>query len=123
MFGLPALAPAGAPGSAASVRREARPPPVFTSRQEYAMTACTVSPSGEDLLALAALTWLAEDATPRHLRPLTQTHGAAKALGIITAGQFPGGLSPQARTALERARRHLRAVPGRDELAAIFQSG
>lgn len=77
----------------------------------------------EEHLALAALTWLAEDAGPRHLRPLTQTHGAAKALGIITAGQFPSGLPPHARTALERARRHLREVPGRDELAAIFRSG
>jgi DNA processing protein len=74
-------------------------------------------------LALAALTWLAEDATPQHLRLLTQAHGAAKALGMITAGQFPSGLPTPTRTALERARRHLREVPGRDELAAIFRSG
>jgi DNA processing protein len=66
---------------------------------------------------------LAETAGPRHLNPLTRLHGPAKALGMITAGQFPSGLSPQARAALERARRRLQEVPGPGELAAIFRSG
>jgi DNA processing protein len=74
-------------------------------------------------LALAALTWLAEGAEPRHLRPLTQAYGAAKTLAMITAGQFPDEVTPQARAALGRSRRHLHDVPGRDELAAIFRSG
>jgi DNA processing protein len=86
------------------------------------MTASAPLP-GEERLALAALTWLAETAEPRHLNPLTRIHGSAKALGMIAAGQFPSGLPPQARTALERARRRLQEVPGRDELAAIFRSG
>jgi DNA processing protein len=77
----------------------------------------------EEHLALASLTWLAEYAEPRHLRPLTHAHGAAKTLSMITAGQFPGELSPQARAALEGARRRVREVPGHDELAAIFRSG
>jgi hypothetical protein len=77
----------------------------------------------EEHRALAALTWLAEYAEPRHLRPITHGHGAAKALSMITAGQFPGDLSPQGRAALERARRRVREVPGRDELAAIFRLG
>jgi len=74
-------------------------------------------------LALATLTWLVEAAEPRHLRPLIQAHGSAKTMAMITAGQFPGGLAPEARGALERAQRRLREVPERDELAAIFKSG
>jgi DNA processing protein len=77
----------------------------------------------EERLALAALTWLAEDAEPRHLRPLTHAHGAAKILSMITAGQFPSDLPPHPRAALKLARRRLREVPGRNELAAIFRSG
>ena len=74
-------------------------------------------------LALAALTWLAEAADPRHLRTLIQARGPAETLAMITAGQLPADLPPHARAALERSRRHLRDVPGHDELAAIFQSG
>jgi len=77
----------------------------------------------EEHRALAALTWLAEYSELRHLRPLTHGHGAAKTLSMITAGQFPSDLPPQARAALERARRRIREVPGHDELAAIFRSG
>jgi len=73
--------------------------------------------------ALAALTWLAEAAEPRHLRLLTEAHGPVKALTMISAGQFPGDLPPHARAALERSRRHLREVPDRNQLAAIFRSG
>lgn len=77
----------------------------------------------EEHRAIAALTWLAELPEVRHLRPLTQEHGAAKTLSMITAGQLPGDLPPQARAALERARRRVREVPGRDELATILRSG
>jgi DNA processing protein len=83
----------------------------------------SASPFDEEHLALAALTWLTEDAEPRYLRPLAHAHGPAKTLSMITAGQSPGDLPPQARAALELARRRVRQVPGRDELAAIFQSG
>ena len=77
----------------------------------------------EEHRALATLTWLAEYSEPRHLRPLTHGHGAAKTLSMITAGQLPSDLSPQARAALERARRHVREVPAHDQLAAIFRLG
>jgi len=80
-------------------------------------------PLDDNRLALATLTWLAEAAEPRHLRPLIQAHGAAKTLAMITAGQYPGDLTQPTRARLERPRRHLRDVPGRDELAAIFRSG
>jgi len=73
--------------------------------------------------ALAALTWLAEAAEPRHLHPLIQAHGTVKTLAMISIGQFPDDLPPHARAALERSRQHLRDVPDLDELAAIFRSG
>jgi DNA processing protein len=83
----------------------------------------STSPLDEEHLALAALTWLIDDAQPRYLRPLTHAHGAAKTLSMITAGESPSGLPPEARAALELARRRIREVPDYDELAAIFRSG
>ena len=115
----------GAPAlvrSASRERRETRRLRRSLTSGENAMTPSSPLLDVEHL-ALAALTWLAEDAEPRHLRPLTQAHGSARTLAMITAGQFPADLAPQARAALGRSRRHLRDVPGRDELAAIFRSG
>ena len=80
-------------------------------------------PLDEEHLALAALTWLIDDAQPRYLQPLTHANGAAKTLSMITTGESPSGLPPEARAALELARRRIREVPDYDGLAAIFRSG